>query len=126
MSRRYRAPRYRCCSEILVEDENEIVRRYQSVKLGIYRYLETSSFNGRDFYKHCDENIYLYYDQDQSWKGWMFGPEKHGITGGIVAENDARCPEDVPEGSWIFFSNGNFRNSPTLRVNCFIEGKGKK
>ena len=110
-----------CCDSLLVTARDRRVRDMQREKLGLYRYHETSGrHGGRAVYKHCENDVYLYYfESPRGWSGWLAGPSVGGRRGGLIQEGDAFCAEDDERTPWQFFdAPEGFTVDDSIEVKC--------
>lgn len=81
--------------------------------------------DGRAVFKHCENEIYIYYYSARSgWTGWLIGPKVGSDRAGIILESTEICVEqDFSEG-WQYYDAKNFQRDQTLSVTCFVNDGG--
>ena len=113
----------KCCKSILVSANAASASiELQKEKFGVFRLQYVRPSDGRGVYKHCDNDVYLFYYQRSGWSGWLIGPEEGQGRGGMLVRSDKKCVELIPQGRWLYYDKTTFVPDATIGVSCFTEG----
>ena len=111
-----------CCSSLLVSSGRRRTLDVQQEKFGVYRIYEVKADDGRAVFKHCENDIYIYYYKSRSgWSGWLIGPQVESDRAGIILESNEICVEQDFTERWKYYNvhDKNFVRDETISVTCF-------
>lgn len=118
----------KCCDAILVSSSPLSLEasgtgrgradRMQFEKFGLYYAEPGGAVNEATVFKHGERDLYLFYQVQPGFRGWLIGPEKLVGRGGILAKSDKKCPDQVGRGKWLFYDRSTFEPDPDLAVVC--------